>query len=137
MSESSSIEVNGGQLQDFTIDQFAGATALILGSFGGLLMIIWKSRCACKVRLGMTDNCVCFECSRTPPPDDIESDEESKDPVSNANQRSKTKDKNKKKKKPNIQLIPKDLSTKGELPETTTDNQEEEDLENIVNRNNP
>ena len=126
MSESS-VEVNGGQLQDFTIDQFAGATALILGSFGGLLMIIWKSRCACKVRLGMTDNCVCFECSRTPPPDDIESDEESKDPVSNANQRSKTKDKNKKKKKPNIQLI----------PETTTDNQEEEDLENIVNRNNP
>ena len=88
MSESSSIEVNGGQLQDFTIDQFAGATALILGSFGGLLMIIWKSRCACKVRLGMTDNCVCFECSRTPPPDDIESDDE------------EDKDKDKKKKKP-------------------------------------
>lgn len=31
-----------GQLQDFTIDQFAGATPLVLGSVGGLLMIIWK-----------------------------------------------------------------------------------------------
>ena len=51
MSESN-IEVNGGELQDFTIDQLAGATALVLGSIGGLLMIIWKSRCACRVRLG-------------------------------------------------------------------------------------
>jgi hypothetical protein len=76
MSESSAVEVNGGQLQDFTIDQFAGATALVLGSFGGLLMIIWKSRCACKVRLGLTDNLMCFECSREPPPDDNDSDEE-------------------------------------------------------------
>ena len=32
MSESSSLELNGGQLQDFTIDQLAGASALILGS---------------------------------------------------------------------------------------------------------
>ena len=118
MSESSSIEVNGGQLQDFTIDQFAGATALILGSFGGLLMIIWKSRCACKVRLGMTDNCVCFECSRTPPPDDVESDEESKDPTK--------KDKDKKKKKEKL------------IPETTNDNHQEDiDLENNANQNNP
>ena len=36
MSESDSvIEVNGGRLQDFTIDQLAGATALVLGSIGG------------------------------------------------------------------------------------------------------
>ena len=34
-----------GNLQDFTIDQFAGATALIISSVGGLLMILWKSRC--------------------------------------------------------------------------------------------
>lgn len=32
-------------LQDFTIDQLAGSIALILGSLGGLLLIIWKSRC--------------------------------------------------------------------------------------------
>ena len=29
-----------GKMEDFTIDQFAGSAALILGSIGGLLMII-------------------------------------------------------------------------------------------------
>lgn len=79
MSESSTIEVGGGQLQDFTIDQFAGASALILGSIGGLLMIIWKSRCACRMRLGCSDKCYIFDCERAPPPDDKDSDDEDKD----------------------------------------------------------
>ncbi len=78
MSESSTIEVGGGQLQDFTIDQFAGASALILGSIGGLLMIIWKSRCACRMRLGCSDKCYLFDCERAPPPDDKDSDDEEK-----------------------------------------------------------
>lgn len=77
MSESS-IELNGGELQDFTIDQLAGATALVLGSIGGLLMIIWKSRCACRVRLGISDKCYIFDCERAPPPDDKDSDDEDK-----------------------------------------------------------
>jgi hypothetical protein len=38
------LSVNMGLLQDFSIDQAAGAIALILGSCGVLLMIIWKSR---------------------------------------------------------------------------------------------
>tara|TARA_R110000824_G_scaffold148179_4_gene317722 strand:+ start:1213 stop:1554 length:342 start_codon:yes stop_codon:yes gene_type:complete len=76
MSDSSSVQVNGGQLQDFTIDQFAGALALTLGSVGGLLMIIWKSRCSCRVRLGLSDKCYLFDCERAPPPDDKDSDEE-------------------------------------------------------------
>ena len=119
MSESSAAEVNGGQLQDFTIDQFAGATALILGSFGGLLMIIWKSRCACRMRLGCSDKCYVFDCERKPPPDDSDDEE-------NTTKKDKDKKKKKPKPKPNIQLI----------PETTTDNQEEVDLENNANRNN-
>ena len=61
MSEST-ITVNGGQLQNFTIDQFAGALALTLGSVGGLLMIIWKSRCMCKMNC-----CYLFQCERRPP----------------------------------------------------------------------
>ena len=77
MSESS-IQMNGGKLQDFTIDQFAGALALVLGSIGGLLMIIWKSRCACRVRLGISDKCYIFDCERAPPPDDKDSDDEEK-----------------------------------------------------------
>lgn len=75
MSESTG-EIQQGQLQDFTIDQFAGAAALILGSIGGLLMIIWKSRCACRCRLGLSDKCYIFDCSREPPPDAADSDEE-------------------------------------------------------------
>ena len=123
MSESSSIEVNGGQLQDFTIDQLAGATALVLGSVGGLLMIIWKSRCACRMRLGCSDKCYIFDCERKPPPDNSSDDEDNT---------TKPKDKDKKNKKPKetkpkIQLIPK----------PTTDNQEEVDLENNANQNNP
>jgi len=73
------MEVNGGRLQDFTIDQLAGATALVLGSVGGLLMIIWKSRCACRVRVGCSDKCYIFDCERAPPPDDKDSDNESND----------------------------------------------------------
>ena len=61
-----------GELQDFTIDQFAGAAALILGSVGGLLMIIWKSRCHCRMNC-----CYLLQCERRPPENDVvDSDEE-------------------------------------------------------------
>ena len=33
-----------GTLQDFTIDQAAGSAALVIGSIGALLTIIWQSR---------------------------------------------------------------------------------------------
>jgi hypothetical protein len=36
-----------GQLQDFTMDQVAGALALSLGALGSLLLVIWQSRCLC------------------------------------------------------------------------------------------
>jgi hypothetical protein len=95
MSESSTIEVGGGQLQDFTIDQFAGATALILGSFGGLLMIIWKSRCACRMRVGCSDKCYIFDCERAPPPDDKDSDDEGTDKKGKKDKKKDKKDKKK------------------------------------------
>ena len=51
-----------GNLENFTIDQFAGASALVIGSLGGLLMIIWKSRCReikCKICCGLwSHNCI-------------------------------------------------------------------------------
>jgi len=34
-----------GRLDDFSLDQVAGASALIVSSIGGLLLIIFKSRC--------------------------------------------------------------------------------------------
>tara|TARA_R100001163_G_C5017262_1_gene161197 strand:+ start:557 stop:829 length:273 start_codon:yes stop_codon:yes gene_type:complete len=59
-----------GKMEDFTIDQFAGSLALILGSIGGLLMIIWKSRCACRINC-----CWLFRCERLPPPNENNNNE--------------------------------------------------------------
>jgi hypothetical protein len=56
-----------GTLQDFTIDQAAGSAALVIGSIGALLTIIWQSRCHCKCNL-----CYLFQCERRPPPTDEE-----------------------------------------------------------------
>jgi len=62
----------GGILQEFNINELAGATGLILGALGGLLAVIWKSRCHCKMNL-----CYICQCERKPPPDDeVDSDEE-------------------------------------------------------------
>ena len=41
----SGIVVNMGQLADYSIDQIAGAGALLLGSLGALLHVIFQSRC--------------------------------------------------------------------------------------------
>jgi len=68
MSESEGLEINGGKLQNFTIDQLAGALALSLGAVGTLLLVIWQSRCACRCRLGLSDKCYLFDCAREPPP---------------------------------------------------------------------
>jgi len=106
MSESEGLEVNGGRLQDFTIDQLAGATALVLGSVGGLLMIIWKSRCACRVRVGCSDKCYIFDCERKPPPTDDSSDEENKDKTKTKTDKTKIDKTKKPKPEPEPELIP-------------------------------
>ena len=40
-----------GQLQDYSVDQAAGAVVLVLGAVAGLLQVIWMSKCHCKVNL--------------------------------------------------------------------------------------
>jgi len=68
-----------GLLQSFNINELAGATGLILGGISGLLVVIFKSRCYCKFRVGCNDNCSICMCERKPPPDNnnnIESEEE-------------------------------------------------------------
>tara|TARA_R100000664_G_C2725961_1_gene117945 strand:- start:69 stop:446 length:378 start_codon:yes stop_codon:yes gene_type:complete len=55
-------ESNEGQLQDYSVDQLAGAIVLVLGAVGSLLLVVWQSKCHCKVNL-----CYIFQCERRPP----------------------------------------------------------------------
>ena len=75
-------------LQQFNINELAGATGLILGGISGLLVVIFKSRCYCKMNLCK----LCF-CERKPPVDKEEEDLDEED--------KKDKDKNKKDKDKN------------------------------------
>ena len=70
MSESNDII----EIKEMTIDQLAGAVVLFLGAVGSLLLVIWQSRCACRCRIGCSDKCYIFDCTREPPP--IKEDEE-------------------------------------------------------------
>tara|TARA_R110000823_G_scaffold206670_1_gene337379 strand:+ start:726 stop:1109 length:384 start_codon:yes stop_codon:yes gene_type:complete len=65
-----------GELQDYSVESVASSLVLILGGVGAVLTILLSSRCACRVRLGLSDTCYIFDCSRTPPPDKPEVDEE-------------------------------------------------------------
>tara|TARA_R110002096_G_scaffold4343_4_gene20365 strand:+ start:4647 stop:5099 length:453 start_codon:yes stop_codon:yes gene_type:complete len=51
-----------GQLQDYSVDQAAGAVVLVLGAVASLLLVIWQSKCHCKINL-----CYLFQCERRPP----------------------------------------------------------------------
>ena len=70
----------GAEIQDMSVDQLAGAIVLVLGAVGSLLLVIWQSRCACKCRIGISDKCYLFDCSREPPPPpDKEGDKDKKE----------------------------------------------------------
>jgi len=55
-------ESDEGKLQDYSVDQLAGAVVLVLGAVASLLLVIWQSKCHCKINL-----CYIFQCSRRPP----------------------------------------------------------------------
>lgn len=50
------------QIDKMSIDQAAGAFVMIAGAVGSLLLVIWQSKCHCKVNL-----CYIFTCERRPP----------------------------------------------------------------------
>ena len=53
------------EIDKMSVDQFAGAVVLVLGAVGSLLLVIWQSKCHCKVNL-----CYIFQCERRPPNED-------------------------------------------------------------------
>ena len=55
----------GGTLQNYSVDQVAGAVVLVLGAVASLLLVIWQSKCHCKMNL-----CYIFQCERRPPSED-------------------------------------------------------------------
>ena len=55
-------DTGAGQLQNYSVDQAAGAVVLVLGAVASLLLVIWQSRCHCKMNL-----CYIFQCERRPP----------------------------------------------------------------------
>jgi hypothetical protein len=73
----------GANVQDMSVDQLAGAIVLVLGAVGSLLLVIWQSRCACKCRIGISDKCYIFDCSREPPPPTDEEASKKKDDENN------------------------------------------------------
>jgi len=53
------------QIEKMSADQFAGAVVLILGAIGSLLLVVWQSKCHCRVNL-----CYICQCERRPPNQD-------------------------------------------------------------------
>ena len=51
-----------GQLQDYSVDQLGGFVVMVAGAIGSLLLVVWQSKCHCKVNC-----CYLFQCERRPP----------------------------------------------------------------------
>jgi len=50
------------EVEPMSVDQLAGAFVMIAGAIGSLLLVIWQSKCHCKMNL-----CYIFSCERRPP----------------------------------------------------------------------
>ncbi len=70
MSESVAQDESFIELEKMSIDQMAGAFVLIMGAIGSLLLVIWQSKCRCSCRIGLSDTCYIFDCTREPPTTD-------------------------------------------------------------------
>ena len=79
-----------GKLQDYSVDQVAGAFVLILSAISSLLLVLWQSKCLCKMNL-----CYIFQCERRPPNE--EELEGLKEQYENSKKKKKDKDKDKNK----------------------------------------
>lgn len=53
------------QIDKMSVDQAAGAFVMVAGAIGSLLLVVWQSKCHCKINL-----CYIFQCDRRPPNED-------------------------------------------------------------------
>ena len=92
-------DTGGISMEQFNINELAGATGLILGAVSGILVVIFKSRCFCKFRIGFSDDCSLCMCERKPPPDtniennDTDDDDAKKDEKKKLNNKQSNKSK--------------------------------------------
>ena len=109
------------RMEEFNINELAGATGLILGAVSGILVVIFKSRCYCKFRIGCSDKFNLCMCERKPPPDVKDSEEEDND-------KSKSKDKDKDKDSTTKKKIDRTSKEKPKEPEP----EPEAELDNLL-----
>ena len=86
-----------GKLQDYSIDQVGASVVLVLGAVSSLLLVLWQSKCHCKINF-----CYFFQCERRPPDEREmkklqEQYKEKKDKMNNENNDDKKEDIEKKK----------------------------------------
>jgi|TARA_S200002703_G_scaffold145819_1_gene140402 hypothetical protein len=62
MSESEPADEPLIDVEPMSVDQLAGAFVMIAGAIGSLLLVIWQSKCHCRMNL-----CYIFSCERRPP----------------------------------------------------------------------
>lgn len=76
-----------GPMEQFNINELAGATGLILGAVSGILVVIFKSRCFCKFRVGISDKYSLCMCERKPPPDSPKDDSDTENEMKKLNKK--------------------------------------------------
>jgi len=103
------------EVEKMSVDQLAGAFVMIAGAIGSLLLVIWQSKCHCKMNL-----CYIFSCERRPP-----NEEEMK---SLKDQAKKLKEKKEKKNDETIEEV-QEQKTPRLIPKTSD---EEPELDKLV-----
>ena len=110
-----------GQLQDYSVDQLGGFVVMVAGAIGSLLLVVWQSKCHCRMNL-----CYIFQCERRPP-----TEEEMKSLKDQAKALKDKKDKDQKDKKDKDKA--KAIEDKKPQPTISTEmTTDEENDENII-----
>lgn len=115
------------EVEPMSVDQLAGAVVLFLGAVGSLLLVVWQSKCHCRVNL-----CYIFQCERRPP-----NEEELKTLANEAKSMKNKTDKMMKKEKEILneeEEILEEVRTPRLLPKTSKEIEQEKEKEEIIDK---